>query len=162
MFDCNGTFEGCSKGRYGVGYRDEYPSSRRRFVPCILLDRLVLLRAMRRDCGEAGAQRIRFLPYRNPRQPRSVRLGNFAPVEHEVTHVHYINAIRALEVERPTYYVERDLVGALVRTDVPLDLQMQGIHWIYPQLRLYLPKEFLAITRNGDVHREAYRGAEHG
>jgi hypothetical protein len=30
-----------------LGIGDEYPSSRRRFVPCILLDRLVLLRAMR-------------------------------------------------------------------------------------------------------------------
>ena len=55
------------------------------------------------------------------KQDETLSLG-ILPVEHEVTHVHYINAGRALEVERPTYYVERDLGEALVRTDVPLDL----------------------------------------
>ena len=54
-----------------LGIGDEYPSSRRRFVPCILLDRLVLQGDEAwPDCGEAGAQRTRFLPCRNARGPR--------------------------------------------------------------------------------------------
>src|SRR4029077_20564808 len=58
-------------------------------------------------------------------------------------------AMRALEFERPTYYIERSLAEALIRTDVPLDLQVEDIHWIYPQLRIYLPNDLIAINRNG-------------
>src|SRR4029077_9104501 len=77
----------------------------------------------------------------------SYSMGIF-PDEDTVTHVSYINAMRALEFERPTYYIERSLAEALIRTDVPLDLQVEDIHWIYPQLRIYLPNDLIAINRN--------------
>ena len=74
------------------------------------------------------------------------------PPEDDVIHVHYMSAIRALEFERPTYYVERGLAEALLRTDVPMDLEVSDIHWIYPQLRFYLPNNLIAITRNGQLN----------
>jgi hypothetical protein len=75
-----------------------------------------------------------------------------ADKDDDVTHITYINNIRALEFDRPTYFIERSLAEALIRTDVPLDLNVNDIHWIYPQLRLYIPNDLLYIIRNGKTN----------
>jgi hypothetical protein len=74
------------------------------------------------------------------------------PNDDDVTHVSYINVLRALEFARPTYYIERALAEALLRTDVPLDLGTEDIHWIYPQFRIYLPNNLISINRRGKAN----------
>ena len=80
----------------------------------------------------------------------------------DITHICYIIGLEALKYERPTYYIERSLAEALLRTDVPQDVQSGDIHWIYPQLRIYLPNNLIGITRNENFNPVMYLDICHG
>jgi hypothetical protein len=61
----------------------------------------------------------------------------------------YINECLALEYGRPTFYLERELGAAFLRTEVPGDLEADDIHWRWPQMRIVIPKGLITIERGG-------------
>lgn len=59
----------------------------------------------------------------------------------------YISALHALRYGRPTFYLERELGEALLRTELPLDLAAADIKWPFPQFRVYLPTGLVGLQR---------------
>jgi hypothetical protein len=56
---------------------------------------------------------------------------------------------KALEHDRPTFYLERELGELLARTEIPDDFSADDIHWRWPQMRILLPKGLLSVVREG-------------
>jgi hypothetical protein len=65
----------------------------------------------------------------------------------EVLNTSYVGLMRRLECGMPTYFLERELGEALMRTKLPDDYQVSDIKWKFPSIRVYLPKGLLSITR---------------
>lgn len=65
---------------------------------------------------------------------------------------HCINAyIKAMHYNRPTFFLERELGEPLIRTKLPLDFYTSDINWRWPAFRVYLPKNLLTITKDGET-----------
>jgi hypothetical protein len=60
------------------------------------------------------------------------------------------NFVAAMNYNRPTFYLERELGEPLVRTKLPLDYYASDINWRFPAFRVYLPSNLLTITREGE------------
>jgi hypothetical protein len=72
------------------------------------------------------------------------------PVTDHVS-AHCINGfVNALHYGRPTFYLERELGEPLVRAQLPLDYYISDINWRYPAFRVYLPRNLVTITRDGE------------
>jgi hypothetical protein len=67
----------------------------------------------------------------------------------EVLNTQWVALLRALEYDRPTYYLEKELAPKIMAGKLPLDLEIDMIQWAFPSIRVYLPKEFLTIKRQG-------------
>ena len=62
----------------------------------------------------------------------------------------------AIQEGRPTYFLERELGEALLRTQLPLDLSTDDIKWRRRQMRIMLPRELIALERNGEKRSAMY------
>src|ERR1700746_287050 len=61
------------------------------------------------------------------------------------------NTFAALEYDRPTLYLERELGEALLRTEILADISSGDINWRWPAFRIMLPKELISIKREGGL-----------
>jgi hypothetical protein len=68
----------------------------------------------------------------------------------EVLNTQWIALLRALDYERPTLYLEREVAEKITKGKLPLDLEIDMIQWTFPSIRVYLPKGFLTIKRQGE------------
>lgn len=68
----------------------------------------------------------------------------------------YTTGVMALQEGRPIYFLERELGEALLRTQLPLDLSTDDIHWRRRQMRIMLPRELIALKRNGETRSAMY------
>jgi hypothetical protein len=68
----------------------------------------------------------------------------------EVLNTQWISLIRAFEYDRPTFYLEKELAPKIVAGKLPLDLEIDMIQWMFPSIRVYLPKGFMTIRRQGE------------
>jgi hypothetical protein len=59
------------------------------------------------------------------------------------------NALAALEYDRPTLYLERELGEALLRTAILADISTGDIHWRWPAFKIVLPKGLISLEREG-------------
>ncbi len=62
----------------------------------------------------------------------------------------------AIQEGRPTYFLERELGEALLRTQLPGDLDTDDIKWRRRQFRVMLPRELIALKRNGEMRSAMY------
>jgi hypothetical protein len=62
------------------------------------------------------------------------------------------NTLAALEYDRPTLYLERELGEALLRTEVLANLSTGDIRWRWPAFKIVLPKGLLAVERADGPH----------
>lgn len=70
---------------------------------------------------------------------------------------HCVNSfLQAMHYGRPTFFLERELGEPLIRTKLPLDFYTDDINWRWPAFRVYLPKNLLTITRNGETSGAMY------
>jgi hypothetical protein len=70
---------------------------------------------------------------------------------------HLANLALALEHNRPTYFLERELGEALLRTVLPEPFDPESIKWKFPQMRIMLPKNLLrADYENGRIQSLTY------
>jgi len=67
----------------------------------------------------------------------------------EVLNTQWLALIRAMEYERPTLYLEKELAPDLNKAKLPMDLSIDMILWQFPSIRVYLPKGFMTIKRQG-------------
>lgn len=67
----------------------------------------------------------------------------------DVHHAMYANFCGALWYDRPTLFLERELADPLGESSLPLEMVVEDIEWKWPQFRLYLPKAFMTIEREG-------------
>lgn len=67
-----------------------------------------------------------------------------------VISTHYLNLIRQFEYDRPTFFLEKELIKPMMKTRLPLDLIVSDIKWRYPAFRVYLPKGTFYIERDGE------------
>ena len=63
----------------------------------------------------------------------------------DVANAGFCNAIRAMECRRPQLWLERELGEALVRTEVPADINTDDVKFRWPGMRIWLPKRLLAL-----------------
>jgi hypothetical protein len=68
----------------------------------------------------------------------------------------YTVATMAMQEGRPIYFLERELGEALLRTTLPMDLCTDDIHWRRRQFRVMLPRELIALERNGETRSPMY------
>jgi hypothetical protein len=59
------------------------------------------------------------------------------------------NTLAALEYNRPTLYLEKELGEALLRTSILADMSSGDIHWRWPAFKIVLPKGLISIEREG-------------
>ena len=59
------------------------------------------------------------------------------------------NTLAALEYNRPTLYLERELGEALLRTAILSDISTGDINWRWPAFKIVLPKGLISIEREG-------------
>lgn len=57
------------------------------------------------------------------------------------------NTLAALEYDRPTLYLERELGEALLRTEILADISSGDINWRWPAFKVVLPKGLLSVER---------------
>lgn len=69
---------------------------------------------------------------------------------------HLCNLALALRHNRPTYFLERELGQALMRTVLPDTLEPELIKWKFPQMRIMLPIDLLSVTFEGHPYSFAY------
>jgi hypothetical protein len=67
----------------------------------------------------------------------------------EVLNTQWVALLRALEFDRPTFYLEKELAPKIAAGKLPLDLEVDMIQWTFPSIRVYLPKGFLTVKRDG-------------
>jgi hypothetical protein len=82
--------------------------------------------------------------------------GNMGKKEDEVVTTHYVSCLRQIEFDRPTYWLERELVKPMMKTKLPDDLLISDINWRWPCFRVYLPKGMLTIEKNGQTNSIIY------
>ena len=68
----------------------------------------------------------------------------------------YTVGAMAIQEGRPIYFLERELGEALLRTQLPLDLSTDDIKWPRRQFRVMLPRELIALERNGEKRSAMY------
>jgi hypothetical protein len=78
--------------------------------------------------------------------------GDFGDKPDPVIRAAYLNQVMALHEKRPIYFLEKELGEVLMRTELPLDLVPNELHWIRRQFRVMLPRDLLSIERNGVRH----------
>jgi hypothetical protein len=61
------------------------------------------------------------------------------------------NTLAALEYDRPTLYLERELGEALLRTAILADMSSGDINWRWPAFKIVLPKGLLSVEREDGV-----------
>lgn len=66
----------------------------------------------------------------------------------------YMSGAMALCEGRPMFFLERELGEALLRTQLPLDLSTDDIHWRRRCMRIMLPRDLITLERAG-VKRSA-------
>jgi hypothetical protein len=76
-----------------------------------------------------------------------------APVKDETWMCCLCSTVAALNYNRPTLFLERELGEALMRTDILEHLQTGDIKWRWPAFRVYLPKGLVTIDREGETER---------
>jgi hypothetical protein len=76
-------------------------------------------------------------------------LGREGKTQNQSSQIELINLIQAINYERPTLYLERELGQALLRTDLPEDLSTDDLHWPWPGFRLMLPGGLCAAAHDG-------------
>jgi hypothetical protein len=62
-----------------------------------------------------------------------------------VNNLSYSSLCHLLHYRKPTYYLERELGEALVRSPLPLDMRTADIEWKLPAFRVMLPLNLLTI-----------------
>jgi len=80
--------------------------------------------------------------------------GDYGQKPDHVIRLMYMSAVLALKEQRPTYFLERELGEALMRTQLPGDLSTDDIHWRRSHMRIMLPKGLVGIDRE-DGRRDA-------
>lgn len=75
--------------------------------------------------------------------------GDFGPKPDPVIRAVYMNQVMAMQEKRPIYFLEKELAEVLMRTELPLDLVPDELHWIRRQFRVMLPRDLLRIERDG-------------
>ena len=81
--------------------------------------------------------------------------GDYGKAPDHVIRLMYMSAVLALQEQRPTYFLERELGEPLMRTQVPGDLTTDDIHWRWGHVRIMLPKGLITIQRDGQEERDA-------
>lgn len=67
----------------------------------------------------------------------------------EVLNTQYVSLLRAMEYGRPTLFLEKEFALPLMKTPLHDDYEIGDIKWRWPSFRVYLPKGFLTIKRDG-------------
>jgi hypothetical protein len=80
----------------------------------------------------------------------------FDKMRDEVSLSHYVAFLRQIECDRPTYWLETELAGPMVRTKLPDDYMISDIQWRWPAFRVYLPKGLLTLERAGGINSIVY------
>lgn len=75
--------------------------------------------------------------------------GNMRGVD-EVLNTQYVSLVRSLECGRPALYLEKEFAPVLMKSPIPEDYDIGDIKWRFPSFRVYLPKGFLTIKRQGE------------
>lgn len=73
-----------------------------------------------------------------------------------VIQTHYVSFLRQIEYDRPTYWLERELAGPMMKTKPPDDFLISDLNWRWPCFRVYLPKGTLTIVRDGQISNIVY------
>jgi hypothetical protein len=82
--------------------------------------------------------------------------GRFGPNPDAIIRAMYRLGVMGIQEARPIYFLERELGEALLRTQLPLDLSTDDIKWRRRQLRIMLPRELIAIERDGEQRSAMY------
>jgi hypothetical protein len=78
-----------------------------------------------------------------------------APSNDEPWQICLGNTVAALNYNRPTLFLERELGEALMHTDILETLQTGDLHWRWPAFRVYLPSDLVTINREAEQPRWA-------
>jgi hypothetical protein len=65
----------------------------------------------------------------------------------EVLNTKYLAHCRLIAHQVPTYWLEPDLAKPLLATNLPDDFLLDDVHWRFPAMRIYLPRNLLTIRR---------------
>jgi hypothetical protein len=83
--------------------------------------------------------------------------GEYGVDPDNVIRAAYLSCAMALEEKRPIYFLEKELGDALIRTQVPSDINTDDIHWRRRALRIMLPKGLISFKKpDGDVRSIMY------
>lgn len=74
----------------------------------------------------------------------------------EVSNTAYASFSQLIAHYKPTYFLEKELGDAFVRTKLPLDMIVDDIEWKHEAMRIMLPKGCLTIEREGQPRNMLY------
>ena len=75
--------------------------------------------------------------------------GNMRGVD-EVLNTQYVSLVRSIGCGRPALYLEKEFAPVLMKSPLPEDYDVNDLQWRWPSFRVYLPKGFLTIKRQGE------------